>query len=206
MISRRSVHNGGKVVRPKHLPSLPPQETSFVLITFRGWVDSRATVRPGGLIQRKIPLTPSGIEPATFRLVAQCLYQLPNPNYKRMSYFISILWPLNYKYFTEMLILKLNTNSRTPVCRHSMISVVSYRLLGKVLWLLNGGCLIRDIFLFFITILELTKKCNSGRWLPLRTISSIICLFESSTCFEQILTHSQEDNCIEDEHRFSRNM
>jgi hypothetical protein len=60
---RQSAHRG-RAVRP-----LSPGRF-LVLISVRGWVDPRAIARLEGLGQLKNQMTSSGIEPATFRLVA----------------------------------------------------------------------------------------------------------------------------------------
>ena len=70
-ISRHSAHEGGKVVSPTHQPPLPRPGKFLVLISVRGWVNPRAIVRPEGLCEWRIPMTPGESNPRPSGAVPQ---------------------------------------------------------------------------------------------------------------------------------------
>ena len=77
-VGRLSTLRNGRLYSLENIPG-----THF----FRSLVDPRSIVRSECLCQWNIPMTPSGIEPALFRLVAQCLKQLrlPQARYSNLS-------------------------------------------------------------------------------------------------------------------------
>jgi hypothetical protein len=101
-----------KVVRLSALRTARPypQQIFMLLIYVGSCVDPRAIVRPEGLCQWKIPVTPLGTETATFLLAAHWLNQLrhrtPRTRLIREANFritISYLLHIRYSYFLSVL-------------------------------------------------------------------------------------------------------
>jgi len=62
--------------RHMKVATFTPQVIFLLLISLRAWSAPGAIVRLEGHCQWKITIPPSGIEPAIFRLLAQCVKQL----------------------------------------------------------------------------------------------------------------------------------
>jgi hypothetical protein len=77
IFSRQSAHKCRRNCRPYASAGRPlPSGRFLLIISTRGWIDPRAIGRLEGLGELKNAVTSSGIETATFQLVAWCLNQL----------------------------------------------------------------------------------------------------------------------------------
>jgi hypothetical protein len=82
---------GGKVFRPYAPAAFTFHGRLLALISCSGWANPRATVRPEGLGQWRIPMAPSGIEPANLLLVTLCMEQ---QRYHVPPVMVGCLWVL----------------------------------------------------------------------------------------------------------------
>jgi hypothetical protein len=121
-------YEGGKVVTLTHQPPSPPGV--FLVLIFRGWVDPKAHGSVGSF-GKKSPVTPLGIDPETFRLVAQCLnhYAIPGPIWLCGRHKFSTK---GARYIAKMLFNTIPSNFMS-LCWH--IWKVSLKILAKLLFI-----------------------------------------------------------------------
>ena len=75
-ICRQSTHESGKVVSPTHQPPLSAGHIAGTIICWKMNRPQRHSA-VGSIKAMKNPVTPTGIGPAAFPFVAQCVSQLP---------------------------------------------------------------------------------------------------------------------------------